>query len=126
MSGVVVMLGCQQSNYLDAHESYDWRHEVSSDVRTAWQEHHSYYALIEIIDTELPLRGNQIEYNPTRADVEAALGKGGRDLHHLEWEDIDTCPIWEYHSRRKVNAGSFVAFYFDDQNRVTHMDWYSE
>lgn len=122
----IVLAACRQSDYVQSLDDVDWYYEVSDDVRTAWYEHNSYYALIEIIDTELRLYGNQIERNPTRADVEKALGKGHPSLHYMDWEDIDTCPVWEYSSKRKVAYGSYVSFHFNEDDRVIEMDWYSE
>ncbi|MEM1355133.1 MAG: hypothetical protein AAGC44_06190 [Planctomycetota bacterium] len=122
----ILLTGCRSSEYLQSIDKPDWHWTVSDDVRSAWLEHRSYYALIEIIDTELVLHGNQIDHHPTRKDVETALGKGHQPLHYLEWEDIDTCPVWQYSSRRKVSSGSYVSFRFNENDRVVEMQWYSE
>ena len=119
-------VGCRSSDYLAAHEARDWSYSVSDDVREAWFEHRSYYALIEIIDSELPHSSGDPMRNATRAQVEAALGRGHQPLQYYEWEDIDTCPAWQYSSRRKVPYGSYVSFHFNEEGYVTSIDWYSE
>lgn len=48
IAGLLALTGCARSDYLAAHESDHWGSTVSDDVREAWFEYHSDYALVAV------------------------------------------------------------------------------
>ena len=90
-------------------------------VRQRWFKEHSYYAFIEIVDSEL-----DPAWRPavTMKDVERALGPptcAGPDCYpHFTKRD------WIYETNRSFPAGDKAIFKFDEHSVLKSIDWVSE
>jgi|GEM_PF-4482398 len=101
---------------------------VPESTYKAWQDHRSYYALLEIVDAHIdPCGGYESpcgeprSYRATKAEVRRLLGDSiDKDYPHA---GPDT---WVYSSDRHVPLGSYLVIEFDKQGLVKEIGWVSE
>jgi hypothetical protein len=115
----MILCGCS-CNYLEFHNKAGWSTEVSPDVISAWREHQSYYACIEILDTYI----HPWEHIATKADVLKYLGPGENDPE--EGHPNSGPNLWIYPSNRKVPFGSYCMIFFDKNGKVSDIGWCDE
>jgi hypothetical protein len=94
---------------------------VAESVRQRWLKDRSYYAFVEIVDSEL-----DPDFLPgaTKQDVERALGPAscaGRDCYPNFTERN-----WLYDTERKILAANHAIFTFDEKGVLKSIDWVSE
>ena len=84
-----------------------------SDARERWFRERSYYALVELVDTQLELQPRDATF------VRQLLGDPSDD-----WRTSELC--WLYASSRAVPWGSYLLIHFDEDGNVTSLEWASE
>lgn len=103
--------------------SDDWYNSASHRVHDAWRQHHSHYALLELIDTYL-LSPRSVA---RREDVRRILGEpvciGGPADDCYPNLTVDD---WLYNSQRKVMQDTYVFIHFNTDGVVSAVDFASE